>query len=96
MLTGREPPAESDTKRWAELQSTCSKALKQSNLSLQRALGTTFATNYFTKKMLRNVEPRFSSRKDDFQVLLENSETSYADFYSLLADEVASKEKEAD
>lgn len=86
MLTGREPPAESDSKRWAELQSTCSKALKQSNASLQRALGTTFATNYFTKKMLRGVEPRFSSRRDDFQVLLENSETSYADFYTLLAE----------
>lgn len=86
IITGKQPPDDGDSKRWAELQSTCSKAIKQSDAFLRRMTGTTIATNYFTKKMLREVEPRFSSRADDFRVIQDNAETTFTDFYALLAE----------
>jgi len=86
LITGMQLPDEKDFARLKESQMTCSKALKQSEKSLCRVLGTTFATNYFTKRKLRLLEPKFVARHSDFQVVIDNSETTFSDFFALLAD----------
>lgn len=86
IISGMPVPDEKDFARLKESQITCSKALKQSEKSLCRVLGTTFATNYFTKRKLRLLESKFVARHSDFQVVIDNSETTFSDFFALLAD----------
>ena len=86
LITGRRPPDDSDSKRWQELHSTCSKALKMSELFLNRVLSAQFATNYFPKKKLTRLAERFSSRPAEFQVLRDNSEVVLSNLYVMQAE----------
>lgn len=86
LISGMPVANENDFVRLKESQMTCSKALKQSEMALCRALGTAFATSYFTKSKLRCLESKFVARHSDFQVVMDNSETTFSDFYALLAD----------
>lgn len=86
MITGRQPPDESDARRWRELHSTCSKALKKSEPYLSRVLGAPFATNFFPKKKLARLAERFFTRPTEFQVLRDNSEVVCSNLYVMQAD----------
>ena len=84
MITGINPPDMADTRRWRELQSTCSKALKVLEMFLERALVCPLATNYFTKEKLSMLASHFTTRRAEFQVLRDNSEVVCSDLYVLL------------
>ena len=86
LISGRPIPGAGELEKRKELQSSCSKAIKSSENSLREALGTAFATNYFTKKKLRQIQDQFGNVNSDYQVLVDNSETPFASFLVVLSD----------
>jgi hypothetical protein len=86
LITGKRVPAVGEVEKRRELQSSCCKAIKSSEGWLCQALGTTFATNYFTKKKLREIKEEFPSVESDFRVLIDNAETPFANFMAILAE----------
>ena len=86
LMSGKPIPQVGELEKRKELQSSCSKAIKSSETSLREALGTAFATNYFSKKKLKEMQDQFGGINSDYQVLIDNSETAFANFHVMLAD----------
>ena len=86
ILSGKDVSYCEEIERLRELHSSCIKGLKTSESLLSDALGSKFATNYFTKKKLRRIEAEFKSTESDFRVLFDNAEQPLSDFIALVSD----------